>query len=522
VTKPEPTAFEPILCVGAGIGFFGWTVALTGVLLVVMAACRLVLPADLARYAVPGAVALLLVASFVVRPKETLLVFAAYVLFNETIATYIGDASKRVDELTIPVLFGVAALRSRAWTTHRLTMWREGSLGVALAIGLISSLVHGVPISVWLPALGLLMKGVGVYYVACWIDFTARDVQRYAVALLAVAALVLGLGFVELINPTGFQHALGLPEYAHMRGGIPSVKSLFFHPVLFGWFTTFCALYLVAGYEVYRRSWMLLAGTLLTLGTILSGRRKPLVGLLAAIAGGFVWSMRRGASIAAAARAWVPVGVAGLILLVVFLPTLATLYGVTIDRYLTTEPPVTEHGANGGGVDAGSGTLTPARIALYVGSLRIARDDFPFGAGLGRYGSWMSRVQYSPLYQQYGLSHIRGLRPRNPQAATDTFWPMILGELGVFGFVAYLVFVGNIALRVWWSGMKTGPPIIVAFRFGTLLILIEAFVESLAAPNLIAPPVAYFVFGTAGMVAALDRLDGVEEAPERRASRNQG
>ena len=433
--------------------------------------------------------------------------FAGYVLFNETIAIYIGDASKRVDELAIPFFFAAAALRSRAWTTHRVTLLREGALGVALGIGVVSSLVNSVPITVWLPALLLLVKGVGIYYVACWLDFTAKDVQRYAVAVLAVAAVVLGLGFVELINPVAFQHALRLPEYARVRGGIPSVKSLFFHPVLFGWFTTFCALYLFAGYQVSRRWWMLLGGTLLSLGTILSGRRKPLVGMVAAIAVGFVWSLRRGTSITRAVRAWFPIAAAGVVLLVLFLPVFTSLYGVTVQRFLLTEPPAGGNGSAGAGLGGGgsSGTFTPARVALYVGSLKIARDDFPLGAGLGRYASWMSRVDYSPLYKKYGLSRIPGLRERNPKAATDTFWPMILGELGVFGLAAYLTFLGSLGWMLWRAGPSPADPVIRAFLLGTLLIFTEALVESLAAPTFVAPPIAYFTFAAVGMVASLAR-----------------
>ena len=148
------------------------------------------------------------------------------------------------------------------------------------------------------------------------------------------------------------------------------------------------------------------------------------IALVAAIAVGFVWSLRRGTSITRAVRAWFPIAAAGVVLLVLFLPVFTSLYGVTVQRFLLTEPPAGGNGSAGAGLGGGgsSGTFTPARVALYVGSLKIARDDFPLGAGLGRYGSWMSRVDYSPLYKKYGLSRIPGLRERNPKAATDTFW----------------------------------------------------------------------------------------------------
>ena len=51
----------------------------------------------------------------------------------------------------------------------------------------------------------------------------------------------------------------------------------------------------------------------------------------------------------------------------------------------------------------------------------------------------MSRERYSPLYVTYEASHIRGLQPppEVATAATDTFWPAILGEMGVIGLIAY-------------------------------------------------------------------------------------
>ena len=64
-------------------------------------------------------------------------------------------------------------------------------------------------------------------------------------------------------------------------------------------------------------------------------------------------------------------------------------------------------------------------------------DHFPLGAGLGRYASPLSRGDtFSPLYHEYGLDHIWGLTPHYDAYITDTFWPHILGEAGVFALIA--------------------------------------------------------------------------------------
>ncbi|OGN82328.1 MAG: hypothetical protein A2X23_12910 [Chloroflexi bacterium GWC2_73_18] len=122
----------------------------------------------------------------------------------------------------------------------------------------------------------------------------------------------------------------------------------------------------------------------------------------------------------------------------------------------------------------------------------------------------MSRVEYSPLYVEYGLSKINGLRPANPRFATDTFWPQILGELGVFGLLAYLLFLGSIGYLLWRESQRDAEPIVRAFRLGTLLIFAQALVESLASAMFHSPSRAYLVLAAAGVVASLawrDRRD---------------
>jgi hypothetical protein len=147
-----------------------------------------------------------------------------------------------------------------------------------------------------------------------------------------------------------------------------------------------------------------------------------------------------------------------------------------------------------------------ARVALYRASVSIARDYFPLGAGLGRYGSWMSRVEYSPIYREYGLDQIHGLRPHNPVFATDTFWPQVLGEMGVFGLVGYVVFLAWILLALWRSIDRTVTPLTRALCIGALLIFVQALVESAAAPMFHSPPRIYMTFLAVGAALAFVRL----------------
>ncbi|WP_260443149.1 hypothetical protein [Listeria fleischmannii] len=63
-----------------------------------------------------------------------------------------------------------------------------------------------------------------------------------------------------------------------------------------------------------------------------------------------------------------------------------------------------------------------ARGLLLRTSIKIAQDNFPFGAGLGMFGSNAARVHYSPYFSKYNLDGVWGLTKENPHFATDSYW----------------------------------------------------------------------------------------------------
>lgn len=77
----------------------------------------------------------------------------------------------------------------------------------------------------------------------------------------------------------------------------------------------------------------------------------------------------------------------------------------------------------------------PRGILLHT-SLKIAQDGFPFGSGLGTFGSNASRINYSTVYYNYGISDSFGLSPIFGAYLTDSYWAMIIGEIGLIGALA--------------------------------------------------------------------------------------
>jgi hypothetical protein len=488
-------------------------VAIAAAVLLLAAAAAVLAPVAIRGDAVLATAALAIFAAYVVWPKPGLLVFALFVLFYHTLGRWLSPELRHVDEILVPILFVAALLRTRPWQRGLIEPLREGALLVLFVAGIGSSLIAGVPSSVWLLDLFLLLKTFAFLYVCLWHDFNARDLRQLYPLVLGLGLVVLALVPFEYANPAAFRQVLNLSDISVPREGLPSIKSLFYFPVLFAWFSAFIGLYLFAGYVVLRRPILLIGAALFSVGTVLAGRRRAIAGVGAALAGGIAVFADRTRSWRAVARAWWPAVVGAALVALAFLPSLVGLADLTIDSTQTSDIASPD-----------------ARIALYSTSVLIARDDFPFGAGLGRYGSGVSRDPYSPVYAQYGLDKIDGLSPTHSSFVSDTFWPRILGETGVIGLVALVVFTVVLSVQLWCAARSPAADGLTrAFLLGTWMVFVQAIVETLASSMFDSPPRIYLLFGAAAVSLSLARQvaaerslnmpNGVESMPSLRAAK---
>ncbi len=470
----------------------------------------------LSSFAQPIAVAAVLTIAFAWRPVSGLLALVIFVLGYDTVALFVGDSVKRTDELAIAAIGAVAFVRYRPWQAWRWSLLREGGIALFVLAGVVGSLLNAVPVTIWAPALALVMKPIAVFYIAMWLPIERRAFLGAARVVLVIGAVVAVLGLIEAIDPAGFQRAIGLPEHVRPRGILPSIKSVFTHPAIHAWFMSFLAIFSFIAYVHLRARWMLVAGFVFGVSVFLTARRRAIGAMVAALGGAFVWSIRRPERLVTELRRWAPVFVATALMVVAFIPGLVGLYDRTVSAYLPGETPEPTEGVVGQPLpDDEDRRTAPARVALYVGSLEIARDHFPLGAGMGRYGSWMSRVEYSPLYSEYGLNRVPGLRASNSQYATDTFWPMVLGEFGVIGGLGYVAFLAGVGLPLWALGRRLTDPVAATFVVGSLAVLTAAVIESTATPMFTSPPRSYLLFATVGAVLALwSRLDASRDPGE--------
>ena len=81
------------------------------------------------------------------------------------------------------------------------------------------------------------------------------------------------------------------------------------------------------------------------------------------------------------------------------------------------------------------------RIMMHRDAATLAKNFFPFGAGFGTFGSAVAADHYSPVYYAFGYNGIWGMAPTRSDYLCDTFWPIVLGETGWIGTIAFGIVV---------------------------------------------------------------------------------
>lgn len=419
--------------------------------------------------------------------KQSLLFFMLFVLLQWLIienlggkSTYLGRFVTYLDEGIILITFLLVILclivARKPFYTCKLQF---PLLGVVI-IGIIASISASVPVVVTGSALIILLKGFFVFYIFAHLRFREQDIQRYLRVLEIVAGVVLFLGMVDFINPVWFREAIGNKTFVNWRFGIASIQSIFTHPGLFGWFCAFVALFNLALYFTTKKKKFLFLFIAFAFGVIFSMRRKPIVGVLVAtLAGMLTLPLYRKLKVTLA-----------LVVLVIFL---GLLFGPQISGLISEGLQIYVFHPN---------PTQIARNALYLTSIEIAKDYFPLGVGLGRYGGDIAARYYSPIYKKYALDRVYGLQPSG-HFLDDTFWPMILGELGIIGLFFYLWICWRLLIFAWQAQKVLDSPLKKAFAVGVFMVFIEGLVESLADPVFVKGPQAYFLFAAMGILYSL-------------------
>lgn len=387
---------------------------------------------------------------------------------------------KRSEELFI-ILFFLLMIVRRMLKQESLIDKRIGLplLGICVA-GVLSSVISGVPFLISAFGLFLMIKGFLLFSIVGSLHWDEASVKKWVKTFGTLAIVLLACGIIDLFAPVQFRRLLGNTENPIMyEAGMPSVVSLCVHPGDFGWMMAVAGIFSLAFCVFAPDKRNLIYSLLFFVGMLFSFRVKPILGVAGALGITFlVYSKAR-------QYLWRVL----ILLLIVYVLSFNLIW------------PVITHKI--GGVFWPEEGVTNVRRVLYLTSFEIARDYFPFGAGLGRYAGWISSLYYSPVYEQYGLSTLYGLSAETGSFIMDTQWANILGELGILGFIAYVVLCRNMLQRIWVYLNSANTVYLRAFSLGVFMVFMEALFESIAYPIFQRSEGVYFVFGTMGIVWSL-------------------
>lgn len=370
-----------------------------------------------------------------------------------------GEAIRQADEVLV-VGFLILTLARAARTSQRLPRPYVllAPLGFAVC-GLLGAAQHGVPSTVALIGGWLALKLWLALIIALLLPWRRSDAQRVYRVLIAVGGLVAVIGLLDYLTHAAISRALHTSIYEFRAGAArgEAVHSIFPHPGEFSLFMSLLFALTFARFAARRSRRDLLLALCFAGSVMLSLRLKgflsiaavvAVVGLVQAAHGG-----RRGLAIAA---------VGTLLLGGIYLAE-ASVISKQIQTYTSSE--------------------SSARAKLYSTGARIASDDLPLGAGFGRFGSYASRLYYSPVYQQFGLSRVWGLSREFPNFIDDTSWPAIIGESG-YGGLAFYVFGLLCLIAALLRGLRARAPAPRWLTLAALCALAAFLVDSAGDPTL--------------------------------------
>lgn len=380
--------------------------------------------------------------------------------------TPLGETVSRADDFALVLLLlAVCVVRWRRGESIRGPFLMPAALFVLS--GIVSALLAGHFGTRTVVGAYTSIKAYLVFLAALNIRWDGRR-DVYPTALIAAAIPIACLGILDWAFPALRAH-LGMPPVVSERLGLAPAQSIFIHPSVFGSFMVIAAAFSLATFAAgFGRRFLALAA--LFAGTsLLTLRLKPVLAIVVIIAIMGVHFFRRRDR--RQLRLLLGLGLATVLIVGVMLGVIRQ----QVTSYL-----------------ASSGESAQARNVLYATSVRIASDRVPLGTGFGTFATWGSRLDYSPVYERYGISRVWGLSKKNPRFIMDTFWPAIVGETGVVGLIAYCVMLMGMAapaIQLWWRGSES--PASSALALGAVLVFASALTESSGSPMFFQQPSTY-------------------------------
>jgi hypothetical protein len=123
-----------------------------------------------------------------------------------------------------------------------------------------------------------------------------------------------------------------------------------------------------------------------------------------------------------------------------------------------------------------------SRPAMMLTSGHIIYDYFPFGSGLGSFGTFASGEYYSTIYETYGIDELWGISRNANFFICDAFYPS-LAQFGVVGIVLYFTFWGSILYKGYHYLSNNNQKQWIILLFSFLFFFIEGIADTTITHN---------------------------------------
>lgn len=417
---------------------------------------------------------------------KIILSFFTFILFQDLIAINVNANINFTDELFIVLGIVFIVLKSREIRISTIIILSI-LMGI-LGIGIISGIYNHVEMSTTLKGGFLTVKGLLLFLIFKNLVFHEEDIKKIFKLFKILGIVVIFFACVDLFFYESFRGLLHTDNKLDMRSGIVSVQSIFIHPGTYGWFMVFIGLYFLAAYIIKKEKKNLMYMFISFCFAFLSFRFKVLLSITVIL---ILVSFRK--------KFFAMGCIVAVTLFALFGGSaMQDLTNLTISRYISVD--YTES----------------ARKALYHVGNEIAVNNFPLGEGFGRFGSWIARVDYSPVYYEYGLDRVYGLEPNNPMWATDTYWPSILGEIGIIGCLLFIVFFLFVITYIYGYFKKySKQDDIKVFLLFAIFVIIQSLIESTGEQIFNNAPQYIYIFAVMGIAVSLIENRNVRRNSEK-------
>jgi O-antigen ligase len=422
-------------------------------------------------YTLLGVFGFIFIFSVLLNTKKTFLVAGFFLVFQAAIIrnmmalnmpSDLINIVKRLDEfiwVTILLCLVLKRVQNNGWSFKKTYLDKPAI--VFAGVGLISTLVSKNSLFWSSVAIFLALKGFLMYWMAVNLKIKKnKSIMYYKVFLytLSITAIIGILQFLglDILN-------LGISE----RFNIRVVHSIFRHHGVFGSFMAMgVALSFGLLISTSNKKWLVFF-IIFFIALIASSVRRCLGGILV---GFIVIFLYKNIEIP---KVYKYTFLITLLFLSLAIPRLSTMVKATEEEY---------------------GESIAPRYWLYYGAFKIVKNKPFLGEGPGKYGSFISVLRKSEIYERYGVVI-------SDEYKMDTYWASIIGEYGLIGTVIMLLML-ILLFKCIVKGYNASPedPFIRGLYIGYIVLFIDFLLESLVTQAFTASWRTFVMFAGVGLL----------------------